>query len=173
MRGRVTCIAVAFCAALTIACGGRNEAVDSSAAPDGSASVAPGEAAGTSGTTVKQITISGCVARVPPSGYELTSFDDQLASHEGATASHHRDDPDTRATDANRGGEQERLRYAQNPSANLGRYRLTGRADMLGAHVNHEVEIRGDVMAGDRKNETPSTLKVQSIKATGRTCGKG
>ena len=172
MRGRVTCTAVAFCAALTIACGGRDEAANS-AAPDGSAYVSPGEAAGTSGSTAKQITISGCVARVPPSGYELTSFDDQLASHEGATASHHRDDPDTKATDANRGGEQERLRYAQNPSANLGRYRLTGHADLLGAHVNHEVEIRGDVTVGDSKNETPSTLKVQSIKATGRTCGKG
>jgi hypothetical protein len=169
----VTCVAVSFCAALAIACGGRDEAVDHAAAREGSAAVAPGDAAGTSGSTAKQITVSGCVTKVPPSGYELTSFDDQLASHQGGTAAHHRDDPDTRPTDANRGGEQERLRYSQNPSANLGRYRLTGNADRLASHVDREVEIHGDVMVGDGKNETPSTLNVQSIKATGRACGKG
>jgi hypothetical protein len=148
MRATVTYLAVAVCAALAVACGGRDEAASGPAESDGSAYVSPGEAAGTSGSTVKQITISGCVNKVPPDGYELTSIDDHLAGHLRTPAGHHRDDPDSKPTDPNRGGENERLRLTQNPSANLGRYRLVGNADRLASNIDREVEIQGDVMVG-------------------------
>ena len=173
MRATVTHLTVAVCAALAGACGGRDEAASSTAQSDAAAYVSPGEAAGTSGSTAKQITISGCVTKVPPDGYELTSIDDHLVGHDRTPAGHHSDDPDSKPTEPNRGGENERLRYAQNPSANLGRYRLVGNADRLASNVDRQVEIQGDVMVDDSKNETPSTLKVQSIKPTGKACPQG
>lgn len=167
MNATVTRLAVALAAAITIACGGRDLAENETNPP---AVVAPGEAVGTSGTTNQLITLSGCLAKAEPGGYMLTSRDERILRQETGTAGHHRDDADTRPDDANRGAEDERLRHAQNPSAELGRYRLEGDAERFAMLVNREVEVQGRVQATDTTNDTPTALRVDTIDATGPRC---
>jgi hypothetical protein len=168
MHSTVARLAVAVCAAITIACGGRDE-VRSDVNPP--ATTTPGEAVGTSGTADQLITISGCVTRAQPDGFILTSSDEALLRKETGTAGHHRDDLDTPPTEANRGSENDRLRHAQNPSAELGRYRLEGDAERMAMYVNREVEVQGRVHQTDAENSTPAALRVETIDAVGPRCG--
>ena len=160
--------AVVACAAITLACGGRDDA-ESDVNPPVVAT--PGETVGTSGTDDQLITVSGCVTKVEPDGYVLTSRDEALLRHETGTAGHHRDDAKSEPTEPNRGAEGERLRHAQNPSAELGRYRLEGDAERIAMLANREVEIQGNVQSTDAENTTPATLRIDTIDATGPRCG--
>jgi len=169
MHSTVTRFAAATCAALAIACGGRDQAESDVNPP---ATVTPGEAAGTSGTNDQSITVSGCVINAEPDGFVLTSGDEAMLRHETGTAGHHRDDKDSQPSEPNRGAEDERLRHAQNPSAELGRYRLEGDAARIAMLVNREVEVHGRLHSGDSTNDTPATLKIETIDATGPRCGK-
>lgn len=169
MHSTVTRLAIAVCAATVMACGGREEAARDINPPP---TTTPGEATATSGTEDQLITVSGCVTKAEPSGFVLTSEDEAVLRRETGTAGHHRDDKDTKPTEANRGAEDERLRHAQNPSAELGRYRLEGDADRLAMLVNREVEVQGHVQSSDAENSTPTVLKVETIDATGPGCGK-
>lgn len=164
MRATVTRLTLATCVAAAVACGQRKSDDSTRAAPT------PGETAGTAGTEDQLITISGCVTKAQPDGYILTSSDDALVNPRG-TSGHHRSDPDTRPTDANRGAENERARHEQNPSAEFGRYRLEGDQARIAMYANREVEIHGRVEQGDNKNRTPATVHVESIDATGLGCG--
>jgi hypothetical protein len=168
MHSTVTRLTVAACAALAVACGGRDQAGSDVNPP---ATVTPGETAGTSGTTDQLITISGCVVKAEPSGYVLTSTDEATVREERGTAGHHRDDDDTTPSEPNRGAEDERLRHAQNPSAELGRYRLEGDAERIAMHVNREVEVQGRVKRSDSENTTPTVVTIETIDATGPRCG--
>lgn len=169
MDSTVTRIAVVAFAASTIACGGRDQSENDVNPP---ATMTPGEAAGTTGTSNELIKVSGCITKVEPDGYILTSGDEAVLRHETGTAGHHRDDKKTAPTDANRGAEDERLRHAQNPSAELGRYRLEGDADRIALLVNREVDVEGRLVQKDAENSTPATLKIETIDATGPSCGK-
>lgn len=168
MKATVTRFALAVAAATAIACGGTDHG-DSDVNPP--ATMTPGEAVGTSGTTDQPITMSGCVTKMDPDGYVLTSNDEAILRQETGTAGHHRDDEDTAPDEANRGAEDERLRHAQNPSAELGRYRLKGDAERLALFVNREVEVQGRVNRQDTENTTPAALSVDTIDATGPSCG--
>ena len=169
MNASVTRFALALCAAATIACGGRDEAKSDTAPPP---TVTPGEAAGTSGTGDEMIKVSGCITRVDPDGYVLTSSDEAILRRETGTSGHHRDDKDSAPADPNRKSEDERLRHAQNPSADLGRFRLAGDPDSIARNVGYEVEVTGHVQHDDNENSTPATLRVESIDATGPRCGE-
>jgi hypothetical protein len=166
MSATVTRLAVGLCAALTIACGGRDRA-ESDAVPP---SITPGEVAGTSGER-QSITVSGCLTKVEPDGFVLTSIDDAIVRQVTGTAGHHRDDPDSKPEDPNRKAEDERPRNELNPSATQGRYRVAGDAERIAMHLNREVDIRGHVES-DNQNETPDTLHVDVIDATGASCGQ-
>lgn len=168
MHSSVTRLAAICCAAIAIACGGRDQAEGDVNPP---AAVTPGEAVGTSGTTGQLITMTGCVTRVEPDGFVLTSADEAMIREEIGTAGHHRDDEDSAPSEPNRGAEAERLRHAQNPSAELGRYRLEGDPERFAMHVDREVEIRGRVQTTDTENTTPATIRVDTIDATGPACG--
>ena len=169
MHSTVTRTAVAAFAVIAIACGGTDHG-DSDVNPP--ATTTPGEAVGTSGTNDQLITISGCVTKVDPDGYILTSSDEAVLRQETGTAGHRRDDRDTTPTEPNRGAEDERVRHAQNPSAELGRYRLEGEAERIAMLVNREVEVQGRVHRAEGENTTPATLKIETIDATGPRCGK-
>jgi hypothetical protein len=169
MHFTVTRFAVAACAAIAIACGGRDEGQSDTMPP---ATVTPGEATGTTGDNDQLITLSGCVTKAEPDGYVLTSTDEAILRRETGTSGHHRDDKDSKPSEANRGAEDERLRHAQNPSAELNRYRLAGDAARIAMHVDREVEIQGRVEHGDNENTTPATVRVISIDATGAGCGQ-
>jgi hypothetical protein len=169
MNASVTRFALALCAAATIACGGRDHAESDTAPPP---TVTPGETAGTSGTGDQPITVSGCVTKAEPDGYVLTSSDEAIIRRETGTSGHHRDDQASAPNEPNRSGEDERLRHAQNPSAEMSRYRLAGDAESIARHVNREVEVSGRVQHGDNQNETPATLQVEIIDATGPRCGR-
>jgi hypothetical protein len=110
---------------------------------------------------------------VQPDGFILTSSDEALLRRETGTVGHHRDDKDTKPSEPNRGAEDERLRHAQNPSAELGRYRLEGDPARIAMLANREVEVHGRVQRIDAENTTPATLKVETIDATGPQCGDG
>ena len=168
MHSTVTRLAVAVCAVIAIACGGTDHG-DSDVNPP--ATTTPGEAVGTSGTNDQLITISGCVTKVDPDGYVLTSSDEAVLKHETGTAGHHRDNKDSTPSEPNRGAEDERLRHAQNPSAELGRYRLEGDAERIALLANREVEVQGRVHRDEAENSAPATLRVQTIDATGPSCG--
>lgn len=170
MHSAVTRFAVAAGAVLAIACGGPDYGKHDVDPP---ATTTPGEAVGTAGAGDQLITISGCVTRAEPDGYLLTSADEAVLRRETGTAGHHRDDEETRPSDPNRGAEDERLRHAQNPSAELGRYRLAGDADRLAMHLNREVEIQGRVTREQAENSIAARLTVESIDATGPRCGNG
>jgi hypothetical protein len=167
MHSTVTRLAVASCAAIAIACGGTNYGDRDTNPP---ATTTPGEAVGTSGTNDQLITVSGCVTKTQPDGFILTSSDEAVLRHETGTVGHHRDDKASTPTEPNRGAEDERLRHAQNPSAELGRYRLEGDAERIAMLVDHEVEVQGRVERKQAENATPATLKVQMIDATGPRC---
>ena len=167
MNSTVTRVAVAACAAITIACGGRDQAESDVNPP---AVVTPGETAGTSGED-QLIRISGCVTRLEPNLYALTSTDEAAIRHETGTAGHRRDDEKTTPSEANRGAEDERLRHAQNPSAELGRYRLEGDSERFAMLVNREVDVQGRVSWKDSENSTPAAVRVETIDATGPRCG--
>jgi hypothetical protein len=134
--------------------------------------VTPGEASGTSGTDDQLITLSGCVTKAEPDGYVLTSSDEALLRQETGTSGHHRDDKDTAPSEPNRGSEDERLRHAQNPSAELNRYHLAGDDGRLRMYLGREVEIQGRVQHDDNENSTPATVHVELIDATGPRCGQ-
>lgn len=168
MNATVTRFAVAMCAALTIACGGRDGGESDTAPPD---MRTPGETTGTSGSSDQSIRISGCITKVDPDGYVLTSADEAIVRRETGTAGHHQDDEDSKPTDANRESEDERLRHAQNPSAEMGRFRLAGDPERFAMHVGREVEVTGHVQHPDSENSTAATLHVDTIDATGPTCG--
>jgi hypothetical protein len=161
--------AVAASAAMAIACGGTDYGDRDTNPP---ATTTPGESVGTSGTNDQLITVSGCVTKVQPDGFVLTSSDEALLRRETGTAGHHRDDRDTTPSEANRGAEDERLRHAQNPSAELGRYRLEGDAGRIAMLANREVEVHGRVQRKEAENTTPATLRVETIDATGPRCGE-
>ena len=161
--------AVAASAAIAIACGGTDYGDRDTSPP---ATTTPGESVGTSGTDDQLITVNGCVMKVQPDGFMLTSSDEAVLRRETGTAGHHRDDSDTKPSEPNRGAEDERLRHAQNPSAELGRYRLEGDADRIALLANREVEVHGRVQRKDAENATPATLKVETIDATGPRCGE-
>lgn len=161
-------VAVALCAAITIACGGRDAGEGDTAPP---ATVTPGETVGTAGGGKQAIRVSGCVTKVEPDGYVLTSADEAIVRRETGTSGHHRDDKDTQPTEANRGAEDERLRHAQNPSAEMSRFRLVGEAERLAMYVGREVEVTGSVEHPDKENSTAANLHVDAIDATGPTCG--
>jgi hypothetical protein len=169
MYSTVTRLAVAAFAVIAIACGGTDHG-DRDVNPP--ATITPGEAVGTSGTNDQLITVSGCVTKMDPHGYVLTSSDEAVLRQETGTAGHRRDNEDTTPTEPNRGAEDERLRHAQNPSAELGRYRLEGDAERISMLVNREVEVHGRVQQADNENTTPATLKVETIDATGPRCGQ-
>jgi hypothetical protein len=169
MNASVTRFALALCAAATIACGGRDQAESDTPPP---ATITAGETAGTSGTGDEAITISGCVTKAEPDGYVLTSSDEAILRRETGTSGHHQDDKDSAPNEPNRSGEDERLRHAQNPSAEMGRYRLAGDAASIARHVDREVEVSGRVQHSDNQNETPATLQVETIDATGPRCGR-
>jgi hypothetical protein len=162
-------LAVAACAAITLACGGTDHG-DSDVNPP--PTTTPGEAVGTSGTNDQRITISGCITKASPDGYMLTSRDEAVLRETTGTAGHHRDNADTTPTEANRGAEDERLRHAQNPSAELGRYRLEGDGDRIAMFVNREVDVEGRVSRDQADNSLPATLSVEKIDASGPSCGK-
>jgi hypothetical protein len=169
MKSSVTRFGVALCAAVTLACGGRDQAENDSAPPP---TITPGEATGTTGTGDSSITVSGCVTKADPDGYVLTSSDEGIIRRETGTTGHHRDDEDSAPTEPNRSGDDERLRHLQNPSAEMGRFRLTGDPESLARHVGDEVEVSGRVQHADTENTTPGTLHVDTINATGPRCGK-
>lgn len=168
MNATVTRVAVALCAAITIACGGRDLAENDNTNPP--AVVAPGEAVGTSGTANQLITLSGCLIEAEPDGYVLTSVDEAILRQETGTTGHHRDDAGSAPEEPNRSAEDERLRHTQNPSAELGRYRVEGDADRFAMLVNREVEVQGRVQNTDVENDTPTALRVETIDATGPQC---
>jgi len=168
MHSTVTRLAIAAGVAMTIACGGRDDTGRDTMPPP---TVTPGETAGTSGQQDQAITISGCLMKAEPDGYVLTSNDEAILRQETGTAGHHRDDQDTTPADANRGSEDERLRHAQNPSAELHRYQLAGDNERLALHVGREVEVQGRVQHTDASNnESPATIHVDMIDATGPGC---
>ncbi len=169
MNASVTRFAVACCAAMTIACGGRDQAESDTAPPP---TVTPGEAVGTSGMGAETIKISGCVTKTEPDGYVLTSSDEGILRRETGTAGHHQDDKESAPNEANRSGEDERLRHAQNPSAEMGRFRLAGDTESIARHVDREVGVSGRVQQSDKTNETPATIHVEVIDATGPRCGE-
>jgi hypothetical protein len=169
MNASVTRFALALCAAATIACGGRDHAESDTPPP---ATITPGEATGTSGTGDESITISGCVTKAAPDGYVLTSSDEAIIRQETGTSGHHTDDKESAPNEPNRSGDDERLRHAQNPSAEMGRFRLAGDPESIARHVNREVEVSGRVQHDDNQNETPATLHVEVIDATGPRCGQ-
>jgi hypothetical protein len=164
----VTRVAIAISAGMMIACGGRDAGESDTAPP---ATVTPGEAAGTGGAGEQTIRLSGCISKVEPDGYVLTSADEAIVRRETGTSGHHRDDRDTPPTEANRGAEDERLRHAQNPSAEMGRFRLVGDGDRFAMHVGREVEVTGRVQHPDSENSTAASLHVEAIDATGPSCG--
>lgn len=166
MNPSITRLAVAVCAATAIACGGREQA-ESNANPP--AVTTPGETAGTSGTSDQLIRISGCLTRAEPDGYALRSLDDAIVGTTGTTQ-HHRDNPESEPDEPNRGAEQERTRNRLNVSAEASEYRLAGDDARLGMHVDREVEITGRVQP-TAQNEMASTLHVDTIDATGASCG--
>jgi len=168
MHSTVTRLVVAATAAITIACGGTDHGENDVNPP---ATITPGEAVGTSGFDDQRITVSGCVIKAQPDGYVLTSSDEAILRQQTGTAGHHRDNRDSTPTEPNRGAEDERLRHAQNPSAELGRYRLEGDSERLGMLVNREVEIEGRVSRDQNDNSAPATLTVETIDATGPRCG--
>ena len=168
MYSTVTRLAVAACAAAAIACGGTDYGDRDTSPP---ASTTPGETVRTSGTTDQLITISGCVTKAPPDGFILTSSDEAVLRRETGTAGHHRDDKGTTPSEPNRGAEDERLRHAQNPSAELGRYRLEGDANRIAMLANREVEVHGRVRRTEAENSAPAILKVETIDSTGPRCG--
>lgn len=167
MHSTVTRLAIAAGVAMTIACGGRDDTGRDTMPPP---TITPGEATGTSGQQDQLITISGCLVKAEPDGYVLTSNDEAILREETGTAGHHRDDKDTTPADASRGSEDERLRHAQNPSAELHRYRLAGDAERLALHVGREVEVKGRVQQVTGDNAVPATINVQMIDATGPSC---
>jgi hypothetical protein len=112
------------------------------------------------------------VVEAEPDGFVLTSSDEGIVRRETGTTGRHRNDEDTAPSDANRGGEDERLRHRQNPSAEMGRYRLAGDGDRLSMHVGREVEVTGVVQSEDAENSTAATLVVDTIDATGPRCGE-
>jgi hypothetical protein len=170
MKASVTRLALTLCAAATLACGGgRNEAASDTPPP---ATVTPGEAVGTSGTDGQMIRVSGCVTKAEPDGYVLTSSDEAIIRRETGTSGHHRDDKGSTPAEPNRSAEDERLRHSQNPSAEMGRFRLAGDPQSIGMHVNREVEVSGRVQHADSRNETAETLQVETIDATGPRCGQ-
>jgi hypothetical protein len=168
MNATVTRFALAMCAAIAIACNGGRDAADSTTPPP---TATPGEAAATSGTSDEPIRTTGCVTLAQPDGYMLTSLDDAIVRQMTDTSAHHADNPKTRPTDPNRGAEQERARHEQNVSAEAGRFRLAGDTDRIRMHVDREVEITGRFRAA-AQNETPATLEIESIDATGASCGR-
>lgn len=170
MHSTVSRFVVAASAVIAIACGGGNYGERDVNPP---ATVTPGETAGTSGMNDQLITISGCVIEAEPGGFLLTSRDEAVLRQETGTAGHHRDDRETEPSDPNRGAEDERLRHAQNPSAELGRYRLEGDAERLAMLVNREVEVQGRVAQPAADNSAPATLTVEMIDATGPRCADG
>lgn len=167
LRGSARGVAVAACAALVIACGGTDYGDRDTNPP---ATTTPGEAVGTSGQD-QLITVSGCVTKAPPDGFVLTSRDEAVLRRETGTAGHHRDDKGSTPSEPNRGAEDERLRHAQNPSAELGRYRLEGDANRIAMLANREVEVQGRVQRTEAENTTPATINVETIDATGPRCG--
>lgn len=167
MHSTVTRAACVACAAIVIACGGTDHGESDVNPP---ATVTPGEAAGTSGIEHQVITVSGCVTKAEADGFVLTSLDEAVLRQETGTAGHHRDDRKTAPSEPIRGREDERLRHAQNPSAELGRYRLEGDSERIAMHLNREVEVQGRVHQRDSENTTPATLNVETIDATGPRC---
>ncbi len=165
----VRTLAIAASAVIAVACGGTDYGDRDTNPP---ATTTPGEAVGTSGTNNQLITISGCVTKAQPDGYILTSNDEALLRRETGTAGHHRDDKGSSPSEPNRGAEDERLRHAQNPSAELARYRLEGDAERIALLANREVEVHGRVQRSEAENSTPATLKVETIDSTGPSCGK-
>jgi hypothetical protein len=165
MSSTVTRLAVAACAAIAIACGGRDQA-ESDNPP---ATTTPGEAVGTSGELSPTITMTGCLTKAQSGEFVLLSNDEAMVRNETGTAGR-RDDPDSAPSEPNRGAEDERLRHLQNPSAELGQFKLAGDADRLAMYVNREVEVQGHVKQTDAENSTPATLRVELIDATGPSC---
>jgi hypothetical protein len=149
MTGKVRYLAIAVCATLAMACGGWDDTARNGFGSDGSY-VSSRETAGTSGSIDKEITISGCVTRVPHDLYVLTSSDDLAGQYRG-TAGRSQDDSE------------------QNPSAEFGRYLLTGSSDQFVSHVDREVEVKGQVFMTDNGIEA---LRVGSMRSTGRKCSK-
>ncbi len=172
MKGTVRYLAIAVCATLATACGGWDDTARNGGFGSEGPYVSPRETAGTSGSIDKEIMISGCVTRVAPDVYVLTSIDDRIAGQYRGTAGRSQDAPDAKPTDVNRGSDNERMRHEQNPSAEVGRYRLIGRSDEFVAHVDREVEVKGQVLMTDNRSETPDTLRVASMRSTGRKCSK-
>jgi len=168
MKAAVRYLAIAVCATLATACGGWDDTARNGGFGSERPYVSSRETVGTSGSIDKEITISGCVTRVAPDTYVLTGIDDRIAAQYQGTAGRAQD-PDVTPTDVNR-GDNERMRHEQNPSAELGRYRLTGRSDQFVAHVDREVEVKGQVLMTDNRSETPDTLRVGSMRSTGRKC---
>ena len=171
MKAAVSYLAIAVCGTLATACGGWDDTARNGFGSDGGY-VSSRETVGTSGSIDKEVTISGCVTRVAPDQYVLTSIDDRSAGQYRGTAGRAgQDDPDVTPIDVNR-GENERMRHEQNLSAEVGRYRLTGRSDQFVAHVDREVEVKGKVLMTDNRSEIPDALRVGSMRSTGRKCSK-
>lgn|SRR5215510_5604337 len=165
MRGTVRYLATAVFATLAMACSGWDDTARNGFGSEG-AYVPPRETVGTSGSIDKEITISGCVTRVPPDEYVLTGIDDQIAGQSQGTTGRAQGESEITPTDSERTG------HEQNPSAEIGQYRLTGSSDQFVSHVGREVEVKGQVLTTDNRSETPDTLRVASLRTTGK-CSKG
>ncbi|HEV8318781.1 MAG TPA: hypothetical protein VGQ10_15305 [Vicinamibacterales bacterium] len=168
MSVRVRYLATAVCATIAVACGGWDDTAGNGSGTERPPYVSPRETAGTSGSTRNEITITGCVVRLPPDEYVL-SIDDQIAGQPQGTAGRAQSDPDVTPTDADRAAAD--APHEQNPSAGYGRYHLTGSSEQFVSHVDREVEVKGLVVATDG-SETPNTLRVESMRTTGGQCSR-
>ena len=164
MNATSTRAIVCVCATGAIACG-RSERADYTA----TAMVSSEEVVGTTGPANQPIAVSGCIVRVAPDGYELTSLDDAIVREERGTSG--RRDP-TKPTVPNRGAEEERARHGLNVSAEFTRYRLVGDARHLATFVDREVDLSGRLLPDDGDSRTPLTMQVESIRETGAACGE-
>ncbi len=166
MTTRLIRVALPLSAMLAVACGRSDDRVDFSSGV--TASLESG-AVGTSGPGHEAIAVSGCVVRVAPDGFALTSLDDALVREERGTSGIPTDL--TKPNQPNRGGEQERARHGLNVSAEFTRYHLVGDAGRLATFVDREVDVQGRVQPGDQQNRTPLAITVERIHETGAACG--
>ena len=170
MSVRVRYLATAVCATVAVACGGWDDTAGNSSGTERPAYVSPRETVGTTGSTANEITITGCVVRVPPDEYVLTSIDDQIPGQYLGTAGRDQNDPNANPLDVDR--TREDARHEQNPSADSGRYRLTGSSEQFVSHVDREVEVKGLVAANENGSETPDMLRVESMRTMGGKCSR-
>jgi hypothetical protein len=161
MRATATRLLCAICAVGALACN-RQQPVESSIPPNGT----PRETVGTSGRTDEPLTLTGCLTRLQPDGFVLTSSDAGMSHPKGTTG---QQGAEGRDIDVNR---SKRVQRHENLSTDSGRYRLEGDMERIAMLVNHEVEVSGRFEPGSAGNGTQATVRAETIDATGPTCGR-